>query len=198
MTARGDRTKAALIKATTTLVAELGYHQTTTKAIAKLADVSEGTIYRHFPDKRSLFFAAVLASHQPVIAWMNTLPARAGTAPLTETLTECLMRLAELREAVLPLELALANDPELARQHPTASPAATLQSQGGPPYMLARYLAAEQELNRIRADIDTDQTAIILLAALFGLSANPVTRPGPETENLIAAAVNAMVNGIAA
>jgi AcrR family transcriptional regulator len=196
VTAKGDRTKAALIAATTTLVAELGYHQTTTKAIAKLAGISEGAIYRHFPDKRSLFFAAVLASHQPVLDWMDGLPARAGAAPLAETLTDCLLHLSELRAAVVPLELALASDPDLAKNPASTLDLATIEAQGGPPHMLARYLHAEQGLGRIRADIDTTQAAIVLLAALFGLSASPLTPPGPLDRALIAGAVKLVLEGI--
>ena len=60
MSARGDRTRARLIEATTQVVAQVGYSRATTRAIADLAGVAEGTIYRHFPDKQHLFFAAVL------------------------------------------------------------------------------------------------------------------------------------------
>jgi DNA-binding transcriptional regulator YbjK len=60
MTTRGDRTRAKLIKATLSVVAEVGYAKTSTRAIATKAKVAEGTLYRHFPDKMSLFFAAAM------------------------------------------------------------------------------------------------------------------------------------------
>jgi hypothetical protein len=107
------------------------------------------------------------------------------------------MRLTELREAVIPLELALANDPEVTSQRSTAAELPTLEQQGGPPHKLAQYLAAEQRLGRIRPGIDTTQAAIVLLAALFGLSANPLTRPGTVDTDTIATAVTMMLDGIA-
>ena len=175
MTAQGDRTKDLLIQATTTLVGQVGYHQATTRAIAKLAGVAEGTLYRHFPDKRSLFFAAVLAGHQPVLDWMTNLPGRAGTAPIADTLTECLTQLWQLRKTLLPLELALATDAAAIPTAPAEIDLKALAAAGGPPHLLAQYLAAEQEQGRIRPELDPSQIAIVLLATLFGLALNPTT-----------------------
>jgi AcrR family transcriptional regulator len=51
----GDR-RAAILAAAATCFAERGYQRATTKEIARLAGVAEGTIYRHFPSKQALFF----------------------------------------------------------------------------------------------------------------------------------------------
>lgn len=177
MTAQGDRTKDLLIRATTTLVAQVGYHQATTRAIAKHAGVAEGTLYRHFPDKRSLFSAAVLAGHQPVLDWMADLPGRAGTASVVDTLTDCLAQLWQLRASVLPLELALAADPDAGGPGP-AENTGSVASLVGPPLLLARYLAAEQQLGRVRRELDPAHLAVVLLATLFGLAMNPAARSG--------------------
>ena len=192
MTARGDRTKANLIHATTSLVAQVGYHGATTRAIADAAGVSEGTIYRHFPDKRALFFAAILDSQDEVVEWMSGLPDQAGAADLTEILTECLLRLSQLRQTVLPLELALATDPELTKTGDAKDLSAAVAALGGPPDQLARYLAAEQRLGRIRPDVDPVKIAIILLAALFALAASQI----PSNEVTAADVVKVLVEGI--
>lgn len=175
VTAQGDRTKDLLIQATTTLVGQVGYHQATTRAIAKKAGVAEGTLYRHFPDKRTLFFAAVLAGHQPVLDWMTELPGRAGAAPLADTLTECLTQLWQLRKTVLPLELALAADPDAIPADPAQIDLEVMAAVGGPPHLLVQYLAAEQEQGRIRPELDPGQIAVVLLATLFGLALHPTT-----------------------
>jgi AcrR family transcriptional regulator len=114
VTERGQRTRAKLLQATVDLVREVGYAQTTTRAVAQAAGVSEGTIYRHFPDKPTLLLAAALEQHAPIVRWMSELPARAGRGDLAETLSDCLGRLAEMRQTLLPLELAFLTDPELA------------------------------------------------------------------------------------
>ena len=63
--ARGERTRTKLIRATVEVAADVGYARATTKAIADAAGVAEGTIYRHYPDKRHLFFAAVFDRNVP-------------------------------------------------------------------------------------------------------------------------------------
>lgn len=194
MTQRGDRTKAELVRATTELVAELGYPRVTTRAIATRAGVSEATIYRHFPDKRALFTAALLQGNEPILAWMSDLPSRAGTGTVEENLTTCLVQLSGLRDVVLPLERALLDDPELARDRPAGSDLMTLESVGGPPHQLQLYLAGEQVLGRVRPDVDAGEAAVVLLTILFGLATGPL--PGHALEESVAAAVRLVVHGL--
>lgn len=176
MQERSRRTKAALVRAATELVAEVGYHRATTKAIADRAGVSEGSIYRHFPDKKALFAAAILAGREDISAWMEALPARAGSAPVVDLLTETLTQLSRLREAVLPLEAAVAEEP-LARPARTlgrAELADALEVAGGPPLLLARFLEAEQRLGRLRGDLEPARTAVMVLAAFLGVQTSPL------------------------
>lgn len=196
MTQRGERTRAALVRATTELVAEQGYPQVTTRAIAARAGVSEATIYRHFPDKRALFAAALLQGHQPLVEWMSHLPSRAGEATVVENLTACLTQLAGLRDAVLPLERAMMDDPELARSRPPGGGVMTIESVGGPPHQLQEYLAAEQRLGRIRRDVDTSEAAVVLLVILFGLASGPPIGDR-ALDATVAGAVRLIVDGIA-
>jgi AcrR family transcriptional regulator len=197
VTQRGDRTKAGLVRATIDLVAELGYPQVTTRAIAARAGVSEATIYRHFPDKRALFTAALLQGHQPILEWMSDLPSRAGQATVAENLTACLIQLAGLRDAVLPLERAMLDDPDLAPDRVAGNSMMTLQSVGGPPYQLQQYLRAEQRLGRVHQGVDSSEAAIVLLVILFGLASGP-SLTDQTLDATIAGAVRLVVNGIAA
>jgi AcrR family transcriptional regulator len=48
-----------IISAAAQLFARQGYHGTSTREIARLADVSENTIFRHFERKEDLFWSAV-------------------------------------------------------------------------------------------------------------------------------------------
>ncbi|WP_458248476.1 TetR/AcrR family transcriptional regulator [Streptomyces sp. MAI_2237] len=172
MAARGAATRTKLVDTTIRLVRELGYAKTTTRAIAQAAGVAEGTLYRHFPDKVTLFAEAVLQQNQHIVDWIDTLPARAGTDTVKANLTDCLTRLAALRADILPLEMAILTDPELAR---VAPPPGALP---GPPGRLAEYLRAEQALGRLRAEVDPDHSAIVLLALLFGMAMNPPMTAG--------------------
>lgn len=196
MTSRGDRTRAKLIEATLAVVAEAGYAHASTRAIAAAAGVSEGTIYRHFPDKASLFFAAALEPSASVLDGMTGLPARAGQRTVADNLAEALARLAELQERVMPLEIAVLSDPELAAQRRSAA-AASGGVLVGPPQAIADYLRAEQRLGRILPELDPADVAVLLLATLFGLAATATMAGQVVDGTRIDAAVRIFVRGIA-
>lgn len=196
MTERGRATRAKLIDATLTVVREVGYAHASTRAIAEAAGVAEGTIYRHFPDKAALFFAAAVESNGPAMAWVAGLPALAGEATVEANLTEALRQLAALQERIVPLELAMLADPELAAQRQEAL-AVSGGRPPGPPEAITAYLAAEQRLGRIRADVDPIEAAIVILAALFGLALTPGRLPVALDPDRVGAVVRLLVHGIA-
>jgi len=196
MTQRGEATRARLIEATRSVVREVGYAHASTRAIAHAAGVAEGTIYRHFPDKASLFFATVLASNAPVVAWVTTLPARAGQGTVEANLTDAAVMLAGLRDQIIPLELAIAADPELAAQRRQAMAAAGPSLPPGPPEAIAAYLAAEQQLGRVRADLDPREAAGVFLGILFVLGTMPTNGDEGLSPDRSASAVRLLVRGI--
>src|SRR3974377_1387183 len=51
--------KDSILAAASQLFARQGYHGTSTREIARLADVSENTIFRHFDRKEDLFWSAL-------------------------------------------------------------------------------------------------------------------------------------------
>ena len=58
--ARGEQRQQALLRAAAAVFGRLGYHETTTNAIAKEAGVSPATLYQFFPNKEAI--ASALAS----------------------------------------------------------------------------------------------------------------------------------------
>lgn len=199
MTRRGQLTRERLLDATRRTVREVGYAHATTRAIAHEAGVTEATIYRHFPDKRALFFAAVLEQSSSMLGELADLPARAGHGTVQENLAWALERLATLRDEVLPLELALLTDPQMTLPTPVpllgvpGDDGATIP---GPPGAIATYLAAEQRLGRVRDEIDPDHAAVVLLVLLFGLSLHP--RTDEARREAVRAATRVVVLGIGA
>ena len=196
MTQRGEATRARLIEATRNVVHEVGYAHASTRAIALAAGVAEGTIYRHFPDKASLFVATVLESNAPVVAWVGGLPARAGEGTVEANLIDAAVQLAGLRDQIMPLELAMAADPELAAQRRQAMAAAGPSLPPGPPEAVAAYLLAEQELGRIRGDLDPREAASLLLGLLFALGTMPAIGEEGLSAERVASAVRLLVSGI--
>lgn len=197
MTDRGSQTRARLLEATRAVVRTAGYGHASTRAIAQAAGVAEGTIYRHFPDKASLFLAAVLEANAPIVEWIASLPGRAGQGTVEGNLTDALVRLAGLRDAVLPLELAIAADPELAAQRRRALAEAGATLPAGPPEAIAAYLAAEQRLGRVDPEVDPREAAALILGGLFALASTPVDDDGGASPDRVASAVRLFVRGIA-
>lgn len=196
MTDRGEATRARLIEATRNVVREVGYAHASTRAIAQAAGVAEGTIYRHFPDKSALFFATVLDTNAPIVEWMTSLPERAGRRTVEANLIDAVVQLAGLRDDVIPLEMAIAADPELAAQRRRALVAAGSPLPPGPPEAMAAYMAAEQRLGRVRADLDPTEAAILLLGALFAIAAMPTIEDADLDPERLASAVRLLVRGI--
>jgi AcrR family transcriptional regulator len=56
-----DERRAAIIRAVRRVFAEKGFDGTTTRELAKAADVSEALLFKHFPNKEALFSAMQLS-----------------------------------------------------------------------------------------------------------------------------------------
>lgn len=66
------------------------------------------------------------------------------------------------------------------------------------PGLIAAYLAAEQQLGRVKAAVDTSRVSIILLTVLFGIGMLPTAEDGSVDRELIDTAVGALIDGIGA
>jgi AcrR family transcriptional regulator len=191
--ARGVRTRAKLIGATAKVVAEVGYAQATTKAIAAEAGVAEGTIYRHFADKHELYLAAVLEANAELVDVVAQLPERAGTATVPEVLGHALRTLASLRAQLLPIELSLLNQPEARAAIGTAAPD---DAAFGPMRPMADYIAAEQAAGRIRPTLHPERTALTLLSTLFGIALLPQSNDEKQYQRLVDEALDVLITGL--
>ena len=59
MNQKGTGTHARIVEAAVHLFARQGFSATSTREIARLADVNEASLFRHFPTKQDLFWAAL-------------------------------------------------------------------------------------------------------------------------------------------
>lgn len=167
MTARGDSTRQQLLDAAAAVFSERGYARATTKAIAGAAGVSEGTIYRHFADKKELFRAVFADRNASNFDAITELPELAGTKTVRENLRFLIRAIEDVEANVAPLQAAMSSDAELAR--------ALFSGESSPPGVrgiaplepLAAYLAAEQRLGRVRADVRVEHAAFALFAIPF-------------------------------
>lgn len=167
MTERGEATRRQLLDAATAVFSELGYAGATTHKIAKAAGVSEGTIYRHFTDKRELFAAVFMGRNAADFEAVTRLPDLAGTKTVRDNLLFLVHAIEDVERDVAPLRAAASTDADLAAALGSTSPGGAAAIGVGPLVPLARYLEAEQQLGRIRHDVDVMSAALALFAIPF-------------------------------
>jgi AcrR family transcriptional regulator len=59
-----DERRAAIVAAVRRVFAEKGFHGTTTRELARAAGVSEGLLFKHFPNKEALYAAMLVSCSQ--------------------------------------------------------------------------------------------------------------------------------------
>jgi AcrR family transcriptional regulator len=78
-----EERRAAIIKAVRRLFADKGFHGTTTRELAEAAGVSEGLLFKHFPNKEALYSAMLLtccpAKDSPVVERLTALEPSASS-----------------------------------------------------------------------------------------------------------------------
>jgi AcrR family transcriptional regulator len=168
-TVRGTRTRMRLIEAALEAFRRRGYANATIRDIAEAAGVAEGTIYRHFADKQTLFHAVFVEAVSGQLEQLRRFPERAGTATLRDNLSALLDLLGSMQELTAPLMASLTADEELAESF-----AGLVRDEGleefdpaTPMKMTAAYVAAEQQAGRLRGDIDPGEAAALIVAVPF-------------------------------
>ncbi|TQM32913.1 TetR/AcrR family transcriptional regulator [Nocardia bhagyanarayanae] len=173
-----DRLVAATIK----LTREHG-GQITTAQIAREAGCSEGNIFKQFGSKSALLTTA-LCEELPRIAIADSVAA-VGSGDLDKNLRDLLSALIEFQGSALPLMAVLLSDPALRAEYQQVS-----GKQGTGPQLavdrIADYLRAEQELGRLRGDLDADAAAVLLLGAAQNLALTELATGSPrQTDRLL-------------
>jgi AcrR family transcriptional regulator len=160
-------TRERLLDATERIIREQGIMAVTTKDIAREAGFAEGTLYRHFQDKTDLLLAVMAERISGrFLELIQELPARAGTGSVAAILEELVAASVAFFSHTMPLTVAAAADPALAARHYTR-----LRELGAGPEVartsVAAYIAAEQQLGRVRAKVSSEAAATILLGVAY-------------------------------
>jgi AcrR family transcriptional regulator len=165
-----------LLDAATTVFSQRGFARATTKEIAQVAGVAEGTIYRHFADKQDLFYAAFSAKRAITADEFLRLPELAGKETIRENLRRFVSVIEDIERTIAPLQASMWSDKELmeqlpASERPRGGDDAGAGGGGGRPAdplgPLAEYLKAEQALGRIGSEVDCERAAFALFAIPF-------------------------------
>jgi AcrR family transcriptional regulator len=90
---------------------ELGIRATTSEVAAR-AGIAEGTIFHRFRSKEELFRAAMNFDPDAALELLQTLPPRAGTGNLRDTLIDVSARFIELGRLAMPVMMMSWSNPE--------------------------------------------------------------------------------------
>lgn len=159
-------TRERIIKAATEAIRSHGLVRATTRQIAKAAGLSEGALYKHFASKSELLLEVLKSSDSDFVTLVMRLPQQAGKATVEANLARlAAAALAFYRESI-PAGGSLFADPELLEANREV-----LRSSGAGPRnanrALTRYLAEEQRIGRVAAEVDAEACAGLLLGAVF-------------------------------
>jgi AcrR family transcriptional regulator len=158
--------REAILSAALTILSEDGLDRLTTKAVATRARTSEASVFYHFGDKVGLLQAAVLAGLGPLHALdSTTLNAALDQSP-AETLATLTGALEGFFSHAMPVMATIQADASL-RQ---AFAERLVQGDLGPHRgvrLVADYLRAMVAGGAVRADVDCDAVAMLVVGACF-------------------------------
>lgn len=164
MTGEGDpavRLREHLVETAASLLAERRASAVTTRDIARAAGVSDGVLYNYFADKNELLVAGLVRRFETVVsAFGGDLPA-AGTGSVEDNLLAYVQAMYDLSRDSFPMIAGLVTEPELFARVVDEIHA---PGQGILPFLnrIGEYLYGEQQLGRIRADVDLMATLMML------------------------------------
>ncbi|HEY4385125.1 MAG TPA: TetR/AcrR family transcriptional regulator [Ktedonobacteraceae bacterium] len=154
-------TREQILAATERIIQEKGLARVTTREIAREVGCSEGTLYKHFVGKESLFLTVVQTCVPDLVDVVQV--EMAGKQSVRENLEAIAHAAISYYEKLLPLSLSLFADQDLlARQRQWMQ-----EQQVGPLniyHRVALYIQAEQQLGRIKQEL----APFTIAAALLG------------------------------
>lgn len=152
--------REAVLAAAEAILGESGVARLSTKEIARRAGVAESSIFYHFGDRLGLL-QAVVALHLPRFKDVaeGLVPGEGG---LRANLVALLDGLVGFYSRVAPILAAVQSDAELRARFADRGVGELIGPRRGVA-PIAAYLSGERELGRVRADLDVEAAALIVL-----------------------------------
>jgi AcrR family transcriptional regulator len=172
----------------------------TTRRIARAANVSDGVLYNHFPDKQALILAALLRRYARLVDRFELAAPVAGQGTVTTQLQAFAHALCDLEADTLLLGAGLLADPPLLERFWTEIHRVPFGI-GRLRQPLADYLARERRRGTVDPAIDVEAVTTLVFGASAIVALTRRLSPHADRSGLDAqldAAVATIVSGIAA
>ena len=166
-TVEQECTRDRLLSATERLLLDGGLSAVTTQSVSRAAGMAEGTIYRHFGSRDELVESTIRERFPCDFERLaHELVDSAGKADVTSNLRDFIAAVMPLYKVIAPTVAMLAAHPSLATKHYEM-----LSAHGKCPRyyqnLVETYFTAEQQLGRVRRDIDPKAAAGLVLGISF-------------------------------
>jgi AcrR family transcriptional regulator len=155
-----------IIAATEALIRTKGLAGVTTRAIAQQVGCSEAALYVHFDGRLDLLLAVLEESLPNMLVPLRALEEATGKYTPQKNLRKALRAIYSFHERVIPMLGSLFADPELLTAY-RESLTGRKKGPHGAIGRLQRYIAAEQELNRLPSGLDSEVSATVLMSSSF-------------------------------
>jgi len=186
-------TRERLVEAASAVFAELGYEGASIQAIAAAADITSGTIYRHFESKAALLLEVVQrAVHAvPLVEHL-----RAGHRPEPADLARLVSFYAEpslqrTRRLAIEIHAAASRDAKARAQLVAGN---ELMHQA-----VARRIEECKDAGLVVSNLDADRAASLLLVMIMGLAHMETLQPSlvrdADWKSFVEHAIGAMLEG---
>jgi AcrR family transcriptional regulator len=159
-------TRGQILAAASEIIQERGLAGATTRAIAERARCAEGSIYRYFEDKHSLFIEVVRTRFPEFLDLVASLPDRAGKGSVRKNLEEVVAATLVFYRGILPMTAGVCSNRELLehqRRHFRETKTGPMRIIG----TVATYLRREQRLGRVSTRAPAEYLVRLVLGACF-------------------------------
>ena len=192
---RIDRRRREIIDAAVRIIAELGYANTTTKAIADAADIAEGTLYNYFESKRDILLGILQRFQQEADELLDDIESLEGAADPV-AIVEWALNLLLTRLPFTRVLLAESwTDDELLRGYATERVTGVYQRVKS--FIVGRMKS--DDFRNVDPDLATKMVLGVCVAPVLPVMRGVAEPPSPEELHAIAvAAVDLMMHGLEA
>jgi AcrR family transcriptional regulator len=158
--------RAAVLRAALELIENDGLAQLTTREVAIRAGVSESSVFYHFGDKVGLLKEVVLSGLEPLMTFISGPPGLGESRSVDTTLVELATALEAFFDHAMPVFTAVQSDAALRRVFAERLVEGDLGPHRGV-QLLVQHLNAMVEAGTVRADVDNEAVAMLLLGSIF-------------------------------